>query len=287
MGIRGEYNAQFQAVRPKILERDGNICVKCKSALSLEVHHIEGYSNNEPEMLATLCYLCHGVAPMEKEPFEQWLIIGESGIDVIRKRLVAAGLPKMKRGDIEKICGVLIDFGMDTNKLKMKTARDRLEKAGLMKYGRKPYGHKPGEEEILKKMKELNSLGKNPEQISQIFNSEGIPTRYGKKWVAPTVAKILVKERLFKRQPKPQSLPKPQNPLSLSVLEMPDDPSMSEEDRKFWKEVYEEAARGPLPQPKKRKPKPPLTADYRPIETDKGGIWVPLMMHGSELREVN
>jgi hypothetical protein len=201
MKKRDEFNAIFQRIRPEVIERDGKCCVKCKSTLSLEVHHIEGYSNNKPEMLATLCYLCHGVAPMEKGLFKQWLIIGETGIDVLRKRLAAAGVPKMRRVDIEKFCGALIEFGIDTNKLKLKTARDRLERAGLLKYGRKPYGFKHGEGDILDKIKEQYAEGKNPEQIARRLNSDGVFARSGKPWRAATVAKILKREGL--NRPKP------------------------------------------------------------------------------------
>jgi hypothetical protein len=41
----------------------------------------------------------------------------------------------------------------------------------------------------------LRSEKNNPEQIAQILNAEGIPTRMGKPWKAPTVAKILNRNR--------------------------------------------------------------------------------------------
>lgn len=242
MANRDEYNAAFQTVRPKILARDRNCCVKCKSTLSLEVHHIEGYTHNEPELLATLCYLCHGVAPMGKEHFEQWLVIGETGVDILKKRMAAAGLSKMNCADIEKFCGVLIKFGYETSNLKLKTARDRLEKAGLITYGRKPYGARPGEAEILQKMIELGSCGKSSEFVARELNIAGLSTRYGKPWHTSTVAKILTKEGVIKPKPRLEVIPK---------------------------------------QPKKR---------GRPRKTvkqeDNGGVWVPVMMHGAEMRQV-
>jgi heterodisulfide reductase subunit B len=64
MQKRDEYMEEFHKVKPQVLERDGNCCVKCKSILSLEVHHVDGYKNNDPQFLVTLCYLCHAVAPM-------------------------------------------------------------------------------------------------------------------------------------------------------------------------------------------------------------------------------
>ena len=239
MGNRDEFNAAFQAVKPKVLARDKNCCVKCGLTLALEVHHIEGYAHNEPELLATLCYLCHGVAPMGKELFIQWRLIGESGLDVLKKRLSAAGVPKMKRVDIEKFCGVMIQLGYETNNLKLKTARDRLEKAGLITYGRKPYGARPGEAEILQKMIELGSCGKSSEFVARALNIAGLSTRYGQPWHTSTVAKILTKEGAIKPKPRLEVIPRI---------------------------------------PKKR---------GRPRKTvDNGGVWVPVMMNGAELRQV-
>ena len=118
-------------------------------------------------------------------------------------------------------------------------------------------------------MKELSLQGKNPEQIAQELNSSGILTRgtvRGKGiWLAPTVAKILVRER--------QPRPKPKKILPQPVLEIPlDDPLMSEGDKEFWKDVYREVAKGPLPVERKPKSKHPLPTDYKLIETDRGGV---------------
>lgn len=242
MKNRDNFNAAFQSVRPKILERDGNCCVKCKSTLSLEVNHLEGYTNNEPEFLVTLCNLCHGVAPMEKDTFEQWLALGESGTDVLKKRLAVAGVRKMSHDEIVSFCEVLSQFGLDTNKLKLKTARDRLEKAGLIKYGRKQYGEKFGEKEILDDMKDMASHGKAPQIIANELNKKGIPSRYGKLWSAQTVAKILVREGSIKSRLRIARRPsKRTKEIDLDSIN---------NDEQFWVEIEKEVARGPLAKPK-------------------------------------
>ena len=288
MGNRDEFNAAFVAMRPAVLERDGNCCVKCKSTLALEVHHIEGYAHNEPKLLATLCYLCHGVAPMGEEPFRQWLVIGETGADVIRKRLLAAGVPRMKREDIEKFCGILIEFGLDTNNLKLKTAREKMRNSGLKCEGRKLYGVKPGEAEIIEKMKELCARGKNPKIIARELNIAGIPTRgtkYGKKpWHPSSVAKILTREGIIKAKPRPKNIN-----LSLPLtVDQSESEIKLDEDKEFWLEVERELAKGPLPSSMLNHPilKPRHPSGYKFKPTDRGGVWVPIMMHGAELRQV-
>jgi hypothetical protein len=279
MGNRDEFNAAFVAMRPAVLERDGNCCVKCKSTLALEVHHIEGYAHNEPKLLATLCYLCHGVAPMGEEPFRQWLVIGETGADVIRKRLLAAGVPRMKREDIEKFCGILIEFGLDTNNLKLKTAREKMRNSGLKCEGRKSYGVKPGEAEVIEKMKELCARGKNPKIIARELNIAGIPTRgtkYGKKpWHPSSVAKILTREGIIKAKPSQLDLiPKKAQEDNLN--------SDAASDDEFWRDIEREVAQGPL---KKEMPKK-KRIEYTFKPTDNGDVWIPIMMHGAELRQV-
>lgn len=190
---RNRFQSVFYAVRPFVLERDGNRCVKCGLTLELEVHHIEGYANNNPENLATLYYFCHGTAPMGKKEFDQWVIFGKDGIDIIRERLAQSGL-KMGRKQVIIFCTALIDFKFDTTKGRMKTARDRMRANGIRCEGRLPYGTKSGEEKILTRMLELRVNGLNPEQIACELNADKIPTRCQKIWKAPTVAKILNRE---------------------------------------------------------------------------------------------
>ncbi len=192
---RNRYVGAFNAVRSQVLERDDNQCVKCGLRLELEVHHIEGYVNNEPENLATLCCFCHGIAPMGRELFAQWLLIGEDGIDVIRRRLGKNGLKNISREKVIIFCTTLIELNFDTTKAKMKAARDRIMAQEGRCAGRHPYGEKIGEREILARMLELNRQGNNPKRISCILNAEEIPTRYGKEWLPLSVSRILKREK--------------------------------------------------------------------------------------------
>lgn len=235
---RDAYGSVFNSVRSSVLERDGNCCVKCGSTFFLEVHHIEGYKHNEPELLATLCRLCHGVAPMGKDAFEQWKIIGEMGVDVIRRRLVGEGGPKLRREDVQKIYEILINFGLDINKLKMKAGRDKIRQSGNKCEGRKNYGTLNGESEILDRMKELSRQGNNSGEIAKIFNTEGLLSRYGKRWLSPTISKILSREEIIERVARE---PEAKTEDAVVDLESDDDP-----DSEFWREVRREIARGPI-----------------------------------------
>lgn len=194
-GTRDKYEREFRLIRPTILERDNHCCVKCGGTLGLEVHHIEGYTRNEPALLATLCYLCHGVAPMHEEQFEQWKLIGETGIDVISRRLRVLRLPIISRQNLEKFCGVLLEFNLDTNRLKMKTAREKMRSSGIKCEGRKSFGAKVGEEIAFAKIRQLMSSGLNPTEISRKLNEEGTPTRSGKPWRADVMNRIVKRER--------------------------------------------------------------------------------------------
>lgn len=60
------YKGVPQALRSKILERDGYCCIKCGSVEKLEIHHIIPRSlggGYEPDNLVTLCQICHKYSP--------------------------------------------------------------------------------------------------------------------------------------------------------------------------------------------------------------------------------
>mgnify|MGYP003150134471 CR=1 FL=1 len=77
MAGRDKYMTAFQSVRGLVVDRDDNKCVKCASNIRLEVHHVNGYIDNNIKNLQTLCYRCHGVAPMGSD-YWTWL---DSGLD--------------------------------------------------------------------------------------------------------------------------------------------------------------------------------------------------------------
>ena len=83
---------------------------------------------------------------------------------------------------------------------KLKIARQHIkDKTGRCE-GRLPFGQKPGEKEVLDRMILLKSQGQTPEQIAQILNADGVPTRGSKKgrspWRGATIAKILKRNQI-------------------------------------------------------------------------------------------
>lgn len=187
---RDPHKSAFEAIKPTVLERDGNRCVKCSSTLSLEIHHIEGYRCNDPELLATLCYLCHGVAPMGKDAFDEWMINGQSGMNVLSQKLMESGLI-FSHEHIHKFYAVLNELNLDMRISKFRAAREYTRKNGARCEGRKPFGGHDGESDALLKMIELKAEGKNDCQIANALNRQNVPTRSGKNWRASVVNKIM------------------------------------------------------------------------------------------------
>jgi len=74
--------------------------------------------------------------------------------------------------------------------LKLRGARQRMRaKVGRCE-GRKPYGTRPGEEQIVKRMRELRAEGYSLTKITDTINLESKP-RTGRKFYAANVARIL------------------------------------------------------------------------------------------------
>jgi len=194
MNHRDKYMAAFKAIRPTILARDGNKCAKCGSNLTLEVHHIDGYSNNNPELLITLCCLCHGIAPMGEEPFSQWLLLGENGIDVLQCKLANHGITRMTRNQIFIFCEALTEFNLDMRVKQLKMARERIRKSGIKCDGRKAFGERDGEAATLETINKLRLEGKCAREIAEYLNANNISSRMKLRWRTTTISKIMARE---------------------------------------------------------------------------------------------
>ena len=87
-----------------------------------------------------------------------------------------------------------LDKNLLVRKLK-KGRQAKKEKTGSCE-GRKPYGHYPGETEILERIKQLNrkSQGEKrlgPYQIATILNKEGLKSRKGTPWQGSSISSII------------------------------------------------------------------------------------------------
>ena len=92
---------------------------------------------------------------------------------------------------IRQILAAVAEFDRCVVVLKLRGARQRIKERDGKCEGRKQFGGKDGEKDILDRMIALRADGQNPEQIAGILNNDAIPTRMGKPWKAPTIAKIL------------------------------------------------------------------------------------------------
>jgi hypothetical protein len=75
---------------------------------------------------------------------------------------------------------------------KLRGARQRTKTKRGRCEGRKPYGHYPGEVEILE---ELSASGMTTTVIAATLRAEGHKTRNGGDWLQPTVGKILNRDK--------------------------------------------------------------------------------------------
>jgi DNA invertase Pin-like site-specific DNA recombinase len=107
---------------------------------------------------------------------------------------VADGNPIRKF--IRQVLGAVSELDKAVLVAKLKAARSRIRKTGKRCEGRKPYGYRPGESEIVEKIKQLRRKPRRGErlsfaQIAAQLNAEGVPTRSGGVWRASTIGAIL------------------------------------------------------------------------------------------------
>lgn len=92
---------------------------------------------------------------------------------------------------MRQILGAIHKFEKEMIVVKLRGARLRMKsKAGSCE-GRKPFGHYPGESEVLDQIVVLSGVGTTPTEIAKMLNSEGLKTRSGGEWLQPTISKIL------------------------------------------------------------------------------------------------
>jgi len=85
-------------VRPKdrkaALKRHGEDCLKCGSDIRVEVHHVYGTADRDPDHHRPLCYRCHLIAPMGDAYWEQNGEDGWTGFDQIFKPVIDVLTPE-------------------------------------------------------------------------------------------------------------------------------------------------------------------------------------------------
>ncbi len=94
-----------------------------------------------------------------------------------------------------------LDKNLLVRKLK-KGRKAKKEKNGYCE-GQKPFGHLPGEQETVERIKQLNRKVKyekrrGPYEIAKILNDEHRPTRHGRPWSGVVVRQILGRLKMLK-----------------------------------------------------------------------------------------
>jgi len=95
-----------------------------------------------------------------------------------------------------QVQGVFAELDKSLLVRKLTKARELRRKQVGRCEGRKPFGSRPGEAEVIERMKQLHRKPKNGtrlghHQIAMQLNTESQPTRTGKPWSAVTVKRVL------------------------------------------------------------------------------------------------
>lgn len=188
---RRDYDAEYRKERAAVMKRDGHKCAKCGTRFSLEVHHVNGHEQNSGSDLITLCFLCHGIAPMGAE-FDEWFKSGKDGIEALGESLKIQG-NGIEREYLAALLEQLDAYLRGIRKHQLTTAR-ALRRARLGRCeGVKPFGTFAGENEGLCLIESLRKQGKNGREIADELNARHVPTRSAKPWHDSVVRKILAR----------------------------------------------------------------------------------------------
>jgi DNA invertase Pin-like site-specific DNA recombinase len=128
------------------------------------------------------------------------LMVQENLIADIQKRgfrLISVAEPDLLENDptrklMRQIIGAISEYEKQMIVLKLRGARDRARVQHRRCEGRKLYGFRMGEAEVIARMKELRNSGISFRQIAAALNAKGVRTRTtGKRWYGSAVSKIL------------------------------------------------------------------------------------------------
>lgn len=117
----------------------------------------------------------------------------------LRKRditLVSTAEPDLGGADptrvlFRQIMGAIAQFDRAMIEAKLRAARVRQRTRDGRCEGRKPFGSRPGESEVLEKIREFSTYQFSAKRIAAWLNLKNIATRRGGEWHPATVAKIV------------------------------------------------------------------------------------------------
>jgi DNA invertase Pin-like site-specific DNA recombinase len=118
-----------------------------------------------------------------------------------RFTLVSATEPELGNDDpnrvfMRQIFGAVHQLDKSNLVLKLRAARQRKKAKDGRCEGRLPYGSHEGEQDVLKRMRDLRATGSNWEAIAATLNNEAVETRKRNgKWFPATVRRIVLGKR--------------------------------------------------------------------------------------------
>jgi DNA invertase Pin-like site-specific DNA recombinase len=128
------------------------------------------------------------------------LMVQETIIHEFKRRgltLISAQEPDLDdsnptRKMIRQFMGAIAEWDKTTLVLKLRGARERIKETLGRCEGNKPYGSKPGEAEVLKRILADSKKPKyTANRIATELNRDGIPTRSGGQWYGSNVLRIV------------------------------------------------------------------------------------------------
>jgi DNA invertase Pin-like site-specific DNA recombinase len=122
------------------------------------------------------------------------VIAADSGVDL------TTGDDDPTRTLIRQVLGAVSQFDKSVIVLKLRAARQRTKRNTGRCEGQKPYGYYPGEDKVVKRIKQLYRKTKGEKRrgfmtIAKILDKEGVPTRTGVKWNGVVVKSILTHKK--------------------------------------------------------------------------------------------
>lgn len=131
------------------------------------------------------------------------IVVQESILKELNRKgfeLVSASEPDLCSADpyrsaMRQMLGVFAELDRKTIVLKLRAARQRKKAQSGRCEGRKPFGFRDGEQQIVSRMKSLKASGGNWESISNTLNAEGFKTRSGGSWFPATVRRIALAQQ--------------------------------------------------------------------------------------------
>jgi DNA invertase Pin-like site-specific DNA recombinase len=92
---------------------------------------------------------------------------------------------------LRQMMGAFAQYERTMNVLKLRGARQRMRAKEGRCEGRKPFGTRPGEHEVVQRIVELNKQGKNLNQIAATLTAEKQKSRMGGQWFPQQVSRVL------------------------------------------------------------------------------------------------